>query len=159
MNPMTADDLDAAWAAVHDATPPGWFVRRGRVALAVLALVVMGCLPRQQQPPPAEFIDRMASEGYSFTVAAPPAGVLEASQVLPRLGQDFLPEEAAGQPIFGVLACVDESRACGDGGIVQPGRPRGFWLVPYPGTPGDEGDAWALVDAFTNVMVWNNPPQ
>jgi hypothetical protein len=25
---MTADDLDAAWAAVHDATPPGWYVGR-----------------------------------------------------------------------------------------------------------------------------------
>ena len=23
---MTADDLDAAWAVIHDATPTGWYV-------------------------------------------------------------------------------------------------------------------------------------
>jgi hypothetical protein len=160
---LDADDRDAARAAVHEATPAGWLVVPWRVTIAALALLVSACLP-QPQGPPAEFIDFMSGQAYSFTVAVPPSGIVPASEVLARHGLDaggiLPPGSAVGQPIYGLIDCIDAAMCSEDETMPQkPGQPVAVWFVPFPGTPGAaSGIAWTVVDAFTNSGIISDGP-
>ena len=149
------DNLDAAWSAVHDATPKGWRVGRGCVHVALMALVLAGCLPSTSAQVPPDFASFVTDAGYSFTVSAPANGTIPAAEILARLRGErgeppYFPGSVLGQPVYGILGCVDE-QACREGGVALPGNPVAVWFVPM-GTSGADG--WAVMDATTGVLIW-----
>lgn len=137
-------------------------LRRALLTL-LLALVLAGCLPSAQVPPPASFVSWLDDFGQVFTPADPPAGVISTTAVVQLLrGQGFPPFAAGARmapPIYGVVTCV-RAAACRDRGLVlAPGPGLAIWVVGYPDTPGGNGGtAWATVDARTGAFINGDGP-
>lgn len=122
-----------------------------------MVVLIAGCLPSTGQITPG-FRSYMTASGYAFTAAEPLAGAIPATEILARLRGErgeppFFPGMSLGEPVYGIISCVD-AQTCGEGGVIVPGSPMAVWFVPLATSGAANSDGWAVMDATTGVLIW-----
>jgi hypothetical protein len=164
--PGLCADVEAAWAAGHDATPTvqasGYDVAMGvaRRRSMLLALVVLVAACQFGTGLPASFEEHLKSGSEVFTPTTPTAGIQPSTKVVADLGgwdlrvnPDFAVEKmpffnGPAVPILGLLRCV--APGCQPVPDLPVERP--VWLVVYPDWTDAGGDVgWVIVDARTGL--------
>jgi hypothetical protein len=134
-----------------------------RSALLLMTVITLlgGCALGMSRRMPRSVDAELIADSVTFTVAAPPSGVLDPARVVRELHDrpvrsnegeftrriPFAKTQAAA-PIFGLLTCVGPPGSLCSTFQLESGASRGYYLVLYPDWVGPDGDvAWALVDA------------
>ncbi len=162
---MTTDDLEAAWAAVHDAPPEvarlagydaAMRVARWRWVLVLMVVLIAGCLPQSTPDLPAEIHRAFEAQGMTFQASAPAADAMTAGVALRLIrehrARPFLGQEPLGPAIYGLASCVDADR-CARGPSI------GVWLIRFPGQQPNvappKPDEWIVVNAVTGDALFS----
>ncbi len=139
-------DLDAAWAAVHDATPTRHtsvrLVWRSLVMLGIIGLVALGCGELRARPDP-EALAFLELRGEVFAADPAPRDIADWRDAMSA----FQPGSAVDSAVYGVIRCVEPSKACTFGGVPAVGRTRSVWILGFGSTPsGSDCPGWAIVE-------------
>ena len=131
---------------------------------STLVALVLVAACNSSYTPAQSFVDYLAGYGQTFTPEMVPlSGVVPAQQVVAKLKADGWPPGAPvaeGQPIYGVVRCVDAPKGCGARGLVGPDETLAIWLVNYPEVSGSEPGttSWATVDAASGDFINGDGP-
>ena len=151
---------------------------RSTLLLMAVIIALLGGCAGLSRPLPRSFDAMLAGDAVTFTVAAPPFGVLDPAEVVRELHdrpvrshegefETFIPfaKTQAAAPIFGLLTYVGPPGSMVSTFELESGASRGYYLVLYPDWVGPDGDvAWALVDAHLGagpgqpITSYNPPP-
>jgi hypothetical protein len=87
-----------------------------------------------------------ASRGEAFTPSEAPSGIADWRDEVVR----FQPGSSVESAVYGIIRCVDPSKACTFAGVPEADRTRPVWIVGFDQTPADsECPRWVVVELVT----------